>query len=163
RFGFGFATEDYRELLEQPLDGVVIASPHSLHYVHAKAALEHGFHVMVEKPMAVRASDAWELVGLAWEKRRHLLVPYGWNYKPFVEEAQRQMAQGAVGEIEYVLCHMASPIRGLLAGTDVDDVAGSAGLFAPDARTWADPEVAGGGYGHSQLTHSTGLLFFLTP
>jgi predicted dehydrogenase len=163
RFGFGFATEDYRELLDQPLDGVVIASPHTLHYVHAKAALERGLHVMVEKPMAVRASEAWELVALAREKGRHLLVPYGWNYKPFVEEAQRQMAQGAVGEIEYVLCHMASPIRGLLAGTDAGDVAGNAGLFAPDARTWADPEVAGGGYGHSQLTHSTGLLFFLTP
>jgi predicted dehydrogenase len=163
RFGFRFATEDYRELLAQPLDGVVVASPHTLHYTHAKAALERGLHVMVEKPMAVRADEAWDLVGLAREKRRHLLVPYGWNYKPFVEAAQRQISQGAVGEIEYVLCHMASPIRGLLDGTDVGDVAGGDGLFAPDAKTWADPKVAGGGYGHAQLTHATGLLFFLTP
>jgi len=62
-----------------------------------------------------------------------------------------------------VLCHMASPIRGLLDGTNVRDVVGDEGLFEPDSRTWADPEVAGGGYGHSQLTHATGLLFFLTP
>src|SRR5262249_6917765 len=31
-----------------------------------------------------------------------------------------------------------------------------------DPRTWADPEVAGGGYGHAQLSHSTGLLCWLT-
>lgn len=163
RFGFRFATEDYRELLEQPLDAVVITSPHSLHYQHARAALERELHVMVEKPMTLRASEAWELVALARERKRHVLVPYGWNYKPFVEEAQRQLANNAVGTIEYVMCHMASPIRGLLSGTDVGDVAGGAGLFAPDARTWADPALAGGGYGHAQITHVLGMLFFLTP
>src|SRR5262245_31383621 len=61
RFGFGFATEDYRQLLEQPLDAVVVTSPHSLHYEHTRAALEHGLHVMVEKPMALRGAEAWEL------------------------------------------------------------------------------------------------------
>jgi predicted dehydrogenase len=163
RFGFRFATEDYRELLEQPLDGVVVTSPHTLHYEHARAALQRGLHVMVEKPMALRGAEAWELVELARARRRHVLVPYGWNYTPFVEEARRRLADGAVGQIEHVLCHMASPIRGLLTGSDVGDVAGGGGLFAPEARTWADPAVAGGGYGHAQLTHATGLLFFLTP
>lgn len=162
-FGFRFASQDYRELLDQPLDAVIISSPHSLHYTHARAALERGLHVLVEKPMTLRADEAWELASLAREQNKHLLVPYGWNYKPFVEEAQRQIAANAVGTIEYVLCHMASPIRGLLAGTDVGDVAGEAGLFPPDARTWADPALAVGGYGHSQLTHALGLLFFLTP
>jgi predicted dehydrogenase len=167
RFGFAFATEDYRELLDQPLDAVVVASPHGLHYEHAKAALQRGLHVMVEKPMALRAAEAWELVELARARDLHLLVPYGWNYKPFVEEAQRWVAEGVLGTIEYALCHMASPIRGLLDGTDLGDTAGSGeyggGLFTPDARTWADPKVAGGGYGHAQLTHATGLLFFLAP
>lgn len=163
RFGFKVATEDYRELLEQPLDGVVVTSPHNLHHAHAKAALERGLHVMVEKPMCLRADHAWDLVDLARAKNRHLIVPYGWNYKPFVEEARRQLDAGVVGPIEYVLCHMASPIRGLLDGTNVRDAVGDEGMFQPDAHTWADPAVAGGGYGHSQMTHSTGLLFFLTP
>lgn len=162
QFGFRFATEDYRELLAQPLDAVIVASPHGLHHEHAKAALERGLHVMVEKPMALRAADAWELVDIAKKNGRHLLVPYGWNYKPFVENAHQLLLDGAVGEIEYVLCHMASPIRGLLAGTDVGEVVGEDGLFRPTASTWADPTVAGGGYGQSQLTHATGLLFFLT-
>ncbi|MGH2460664.1 MAG: Gfo/Idh/MocA family protein [Chloroflexota bacterium] len=163
RFNFRFATEDYQELLDQPLDGVVIASPHRLHYLHARAALESGLHVMVEKPMCLHAQEAWQLVDLARQKNRCLIVPYGWNYKPFVEEARQRIADGAIGPIEYVLCHMASPIRGLLDGTNVRDAVGDDGLFAPDARTWADPLVAGGGYGHSQMTHSTGLLFFVTP
>src|SRR5688572_9114429 len=100
RFGFGFATEDYRDLLDQPLDAVVVSSPHGLHYEHARAALERGLHVMVEKPMALRGADAWHLVELARARDLHLLVPYGWNYKPFVEEAQRWVAEGVLGTIE---------------------------------------------------------------
>ena len=53
-FGFPFATEEYQELLQQGLDGVVVTSPHHLHYAHARAALEAGCHVMVEKPGKIR-------------------------------------------------------------------------------------------------------------
>ena len=97
---------------------------------------------------------------LAQERERHLLVPYGWHYKPFVQQAKQWMDAGLVGEVQHVLCHMASPIRECSAGN-----AGSKRspavrrgelLFEPDPATWSDPEVAGGGYGHAQLSHSTG-------
>jgi predicted dehydrogenase len=166
RFGFPFATEDAKELVMQPgLDAVVVSSPHTLHYEHARLALEHGLHVLCEKPMCTRAGHARELVRLAREKELHLLVPYGWHYKPFVQQAKRWMDQGTVGHVEYVLCHMASPLRGLLSGAGFQTAtSGQAGdvLFAPDPRTWADPDVAGGGYGHAQLSHSTGMLCWLT-
>ena len=168
RFGFRLATEDYRELLAcEELDGVIVASPHTLHYEHARAALERGLHVMVEKPMALRAEHARELVALARERQCHLLVPYGWHYKPFIQFACQQMRRHGVGNIEYVLCHMASPIRTMLTGkprtrSDADGGAASEALFRPDPRTWSDPAVAGGGYGHAQLTHATALLFLLT-
>jgi predicted dehydrogenase len=166
-FSFPYATQSYQALLaDVELDGVVVSSPHSLHYEHARAALERGLHVMCEKPMCLRASEARALVQLARERNRHLLVPYGWHYKPFVQEAKRQMDSGAIGRIEYVLCHMASPIRRILRGERwADNIpGGQAGgmLFEPDPRTWADPEVAGGGYGHAQISHSTGMLFWLT-
>src|SRR5262245_66518660 len=84
QFGFQFATEDFRELLAKcEMDGVIISSPHSLHFEHARAALEAGLHVLVEKPMCTRAAHARELVRIAGDKQRHLLVPYGWHYKPF--------------------------------------------------------------------------------
>lgn len=166
RFGFRHAYEDYEAMLrEVELDAVFVVSPHTLHFPHARAALERGLHVLCEKPMCVRAEEARELVRLAEQRGLHLLVPYGWHYKPFIQEAKRRLDAGAVGEIQYVLCHMASPIRRLLTGEQAQDLeGGQAGdmLFAPDPRTWADPEVAGGGYGHAQLSHSSGMLFWLT-
>src|SRR5262245_21809019 len=115
RFGFRFATESAEQLVNYPdLDAVFVVSPHTLHYEHARLALERGLHVLCEKPMCTRGDHARELVRLAREKNRHLLVPYGWHYKPFVQEAKRWMDQGAVGRVQYVMCHMASPIRDLL-------------------------------------------------
>ncbi len=167
RFGFSYATEDYRDLLANcELDGVVVASPHPLHHEHALAALDAGLHVMCEKPMTTRAAHARQLVERAGEKGLHLLVPYGWHYKPFVQRAKELMEGGGVGAVEYVLCHMASPIRPLLSGdeADLDEESGGSesGIFGPDPSTWADPARAEGGYGHAQVSHSSGLLFWLT-
>ena len=166
-FGFTYATEDYHDLLANcELDGVVVASPHTLHHEHAMAALDAGLHVMCEKPMTTRASHARELVERARQKDRHLLVPYGWHYKGFVKRAKELLDDGAVGTIEYVLCHMASPIRTLLSGQEFDvdqDSGGSeSGVFGPDVSTWADPVKAEGGYGHAQISHSSGMLFWIT-
>ncbi len=159
-FGFQYATEDYHRMLEEvELDGVVVASPHSLHYEHARAALERGLHVMVEKPMCTKAEHARELVRMASERNLHLLVPYGWHYKPYIQEAKRLMDSGAVGQIQYVLSHMASAVGELLRGQRF--IEGGV-MFSPESATWADPRVAGGGYGHAQLSHSLGMLFWLT-
>jgi predicted dehydrogenase len=167
RFAIPFATEDARELVAlQGLDGVLVTSPHTLHYEHARLALNAGLHVLCDKPLCTRAEHAVDLVRLANEKKRYLLVPYGWHFKPFVQRAKEWLDAGLVGEIQYVLCHMASPIRDLLQGKPfaVEDNSGQAGgvLFTPDPQTWADPKVAGGGYGLAQLSHSTGMLFWLT-
>ncbi len=65
-FGILYGVEDYRKLLsEVKLDGVIVSSPHTFHYEHAKAALEAGCHVMVEKPFTTNSKDAKELVELA--------------------------------------------------------------------------------------------------
>lgn len=166
RFGFRYAFEDYRRMLaETELDAVIVASPHTLHHEHARAALERGLHVLCEKPLCTRAEHAQDLVRLAEEKGLHLLVPYGWHFKPYIQQAKQLLDAGGVGRISFVLCHMASPIRRLLSGSDLSDLSGGqAGeeLFGPTPSTWADPEISGGGYGHAQLSHATGLLFWLT-
>src|SRR5271165_6591346 len=47
KFGISHATQDYMELLSsEDLDGVIVSSPHSLHYQHAVAALERGLPVL---------------------------------------------------------------------------------------------------------------------
>jgi predicted dehydrogenase len=166
-FGFRFATEDAQALVDYPdLDAVIVTSPHTLHYCHAKMALERGLHVLCEKPMCTSGSQACELVRLARQKNVHLLIPYGWHYKPFVQTAKRWLDEKCVGVIQFVMCHMASPLRDLLTfgHFQAEDVSGQAGgvMFEPDPKTWSDPAVAGGGYAHSQLSHSTGMLFWMT-
>ena len=160
QFGFEFVTTDYRELLAQPLDAVIVSTPHALHYSHAKAALEAGCHVMVEKPMTLRASEAWDLVNTAQQRGLHLLVPYGWHYKSMTLKAKELMDCNAVGRVEYVLCHMASALRDWYTGRIAPDVFGQAP--APGLLTYSDPELAGGGQGQSQLSHSIALMLWLT-
>ncbi len=158
RFGFTHATEDYRELLRQPLDAVVVASPHVLHFEHAAAAIEAGLHVMVEKPLATRASDADALVALARRHNRHVLTPQGWNFTPYVREASRLVQHGAIGEPRHIICQMASALSDLFAGEPMAETAEQ--TFRPPASTWADPQQAGG-YGWGQLAHALGVMFAL--
>jgi predicted dehydrogenase len=161
-YGFSVATEDYHELIAQELDGVIVSSPHNLHYEHCRAALESGLHVMCEKPMTLHGAEAWNLVELARSRGRHLLIPYGWHYKDFIEKAKRIMDDRGVGEIEHIACNMASPTKEFFAG-HIEQVPEkwTPTLSVPEASTWQDKE-RGGGYGHGQLTHSTALFLWLT-
>ncbi|HEX2326394.1 MAG TPA: Gfo/Idh/MocA family oxidoreductase [Chloroflexota bacterium] len=157
RFGVPFATESATELLREiPLDGVLVTSPHAEHYQHARAALEHDCHVLVEKPLATSAADARQLVALARARGREILIPHGWNFRPYTREARRLVRAGAIGPLEHVVCQMASPLRDLLSGEPLREAEGA--LFRPAASTWADPGRAGG-YGWGQLCHALGLLF----
>ena len=165
QFGFEHATEDYREVVARDdLDGIVVSSPHTLHFEHALAALESGHHVMCEKPLTTNAQDARQLVETAASRGLQVLIPHGWHYKPFVQRAKELMDAQSVGEIEFVLCHMASPIRSLLEGKRFLSDGGGAGqvMFEPAPETWADPVTAGGGYALAQMSHSAGMLFWLT-
>ena len=161
RFHFAYATESYKDLLKQELDAVCVCSPHAAHYEHARAALELGIHVLCEKPMTLRAREAWDLVRLAKTRRLHLLVPYGWNYKPFVRRAKGLLQEQKIGRLESVVCRMASPTKDFFSREMVVPRQFQGGLFEPDMRTWQVSEL-GGGYGHGQLTHALGILFWLT-
>ena len=161
KFDFHHATEDYRELLDQDLDAVVVASPHHLHYEHAKAALQRGLHVLCEKPVTLHAAQAWELADLATKHNLHVLVPYGWHYKPFIIAARQFVVDGLLGRLEYVMCHMASPTKDFFSGGSSVPSAWTPELVGPDPTTWQTPSQ-GGGYAHGQITHSSALMFWLT-
>ncbi|HZO99128.1 MAG TPA: Gfo/Idh/MocA family oxidoreductase [Terriglobales bacterium] len=159
-FGIPFGTEDYRELLAlEALDGVVISTPHRLHYEHAGASLEKGLHVLCEKPMTLHASEARKLAALAESRQRHFVIPYGWNYTDYAAQAKGLIHQGEIGEVEHVLCHMASALRDLFDGTGAWFA--QEAFFHPQKETWSDP-AGGGGFAHGQLTHALGLLYWLT-
>ena len=151
------AFEDYREMLERvPMDGVVIASPHVLHYEHAVAALDKGCHLLVEKPLTTSAADARELVSKADALGKQIVVPYGWNFKSWAHDARRLIAEGQIGRVEHIALQMASGLDDLFAGAPMKET--ETHMFRPLASTWSDPKRAGG-YGWGQLVHALGLLF----
>ena len=103
KFGFKFASTDFNEMLEfASLDGVIIASPHHAHYVNAKAALEKGCHVVIEKPMTTNIKDAETLFQLAKEKNKEILVPHGFNFTYFMSKAEEIIQSGTIGEIKHI-------------------------------------------------------------
>jgi predicted dehydrogenase len=159
-WGFRVASEDYRDVIDAGMDVCLVASPHGLHYEHAKAALEAGAHVLCEKPFTLYPHEAWDLVETARRVDRHLLVSYGWNYRPMVREAKRLMEEKGIGEVEHMMIHMASVTRELLSNRG--DYPGAAPESIPEQATWTDPVLARGGYGQAQLTHALGFALWLT-
>jgi len=160
KFAIPHITENYQELLSrEDLSGVVVSSPHSFHYLHAKTALEHGFPVLCEKPMALKAGEAKHLVQLAEAKNLPFMIPYGWNYSKLAALGRKAIQEDTIGDIEHVLCHMGSPLRDLLSGTGAWVADNS--LLKPNQGTWDDPS-AGGGFAHGQMTHALGLMLWVT-
>lgn len=159
-WGFETASEDYRDVLDAGIDICLVGSPTGFHYEHAKAALEAGAHVLVEKPFTIEPAHAWELVETAQRAGRHLLIAFGWNYKPMVREAKRLMDERGIGEIEQMMIHMASVTRELLSNTGAYPDASPESV--PEQATWTDPRLSGGGYAQAQLSHALGLALWLT-
>lgn len=158
--GFEVASEDYRDVLAAGVDICLVASPTALHHQHAKAALEAGAHVLLEKPFTVDPAQAWDLVETAKRVDRQIVVSFGWNYRPMVVDAKRLMEEHGIGEVEQVMIHMASATRELLSNTGSYALASD--LAVPEQSTWTDPAVSGGGYGQAQLSHALGLSLWLT-
>lgn len=146
------------------IKGGVVAVPHHAHYSVAKEVLESGLHLMLEKPMTLYAKQARALVDLAADKQLEILIGYIFPYIDTMQEAKKYMDEGAIGDIEYVTCSMSSMTVEFLRGkpeayADVFNYP----VTGPTEKTYGDPQVAGGGQGHLQVTHSVEMMFHLAP
>ena len=107
------AYADYRELLADPRVGAIDAPlPHNLHFEVAKAALEAGKHVLLEKPMAPTVAECDALIALARQKGLTLGVS---ENTPFVHaylEVEGMLKAGDLGDIRLV--------RTLIYGSEVE-------------------------------------------
>jgi predicted dehydrogenase len=92
---------DHRELLAAGVDAVVLATPIHTHYELARESLVAGAHVLVEKPLATSTEEAAELVRLAREVGRTLMVGHTFLYNPAVRELRRLVEAGELGRIYY--------------------------------------------------------------
>jgi predicted dehydrogenase len=92
-------TTQVEDVLQSDVDGVIIATPVKTHYQLAKKALLHGKHVLVEKPLTANLVEAEELVALAEQQRRILMVGHTFEYSQAVNELRKIMQNGDLGNI----------------------------------------------------------------
>lgn len=86
------------ELLES-VDAVIICTPPNLHYPVAKHFLEHGIHVLCEKPLTIRSADAQDLVRIASAGGLLLMMASKFRYVDDVIKAKAIIESGILGKI----------------------------------------------------------------
>jgi predicted dehydrogenase len=101
----------YEEMLKDPaVDLAYVATPHSHHYEHMKLCLEHGKHILCEKPFTLNAVQAREV--LAEGKKKGLLVAEAiWpRYSPMRKVMDGIVASGIIGRAHSLTANLCSAI-----------------------------------------------------
>ncbi len=95
-------TTHYVDLLADPaIDAVVLATPVSSHYPLAKQALLSGRHVLVEKPFTASVAEAEELIELAAQQNRIIMVDHTFLYTGSIEKVKALCEAGEFGRLQY--------------------------------------------------------------
>jgi len=163
-YGLAVGVSDVTELLSSvELDGVVVATTAATHYEITKAVLETGAHAMVEKPMALRACEAWDLVKTAENTGSHLMVGYTHQFTDSARRLHEVVGSGGIGELVLISGLYASAVEEYYRGRpdayrDVFDFA----VTAPESTTYSDPAISGGGQAQTQLTHAIGMILWVS-
>lgn len=93
----------YEDVIKDPgIEAVVLATPATYHADMAVAALSHGKHVFVEKPLALNTGDAQRVVQVADRSDRILMVGHLMEYHPAVTYIKEMIETGYLGDIRYI-------------------------------------------------------------
>lgn len=138
--------QEFDELLaragELRLDGVVIATPNSLHAPQTLAALDKGLAVFCQKPLALDAREAREMVDAARQAGRLLGVDYSYRFTEGGRRLKERMERGELGRV-----------------FSADTVFHNA--YGPDRPWFFDPRLSGGGALIDLGCHLIDLAFWL--
>jgi predicted dehydrogenase len=99
------ATTDWEELVSNPTISAIMvsATPESTHFPLAKAALEAGKHVLLEKPIALSLDEADELIEISETKDLKFTIGYSQRFNAKQALAKRSLADGTLGDPVSVL------------------------------------------------------------
>jgi predicted dehydrogenase len=93
---------DYRDIIaSKTIDAVAIVTPVSTHYKIAKAALENGKHVFVEKPFTANSKEAEALIALAEKKKLKIMVDHTFLFTGAVRKIKELIDENALGNLYY--------------------------------------------------------------
>ena len=93
---------DHTALASLDVDAVTVASPSQTHHDIGIALLDAGLDLLVEKPLALNADDAWALVDRADDAGRTLAVGHIFRTHPALEELKRRIDRGELGRLKYL-------------------------------------------------------------
>lgn len=100
---YGARSLDWESVLADPaIRAVAIAAPAELHFRLASEALRRGKDVYVEKPLATRVPDAEEILRLAKENGRVLMVGHLLQYHPAFRSLKELVQGGVLGRLRYI-------------------------------------------------------------
>src|SRR6185369_11885467 len=95
-------TTDFSEVLtSRDVDAVAVITPVWTHYHLAKAALENGKHVFVEKPFTSSSAQAEELIELADRKNLKIMVDHTFLFTGAVRKIKELLDGGVLGPLYY--------------------------------------------------------------
>ncbi len=102
------AYSSYAEMLRDPEVGLVyVATPHSHHYEHMKLCLQHGKHVLCEKPFTINAAQAKEITAIARDKGLFVGEAIWTRYLPSRRMIDDLIASGIIGAPRMVTANLA--------------------------------------------------------
>ena len=122
--GIRVTTDPFELIADPEVDAVAIATPVSLHFELAAAALRTGKHVLVEKPLASSSDEASRLIDEAARRQLVLMVDHTFVYTGAVQKIRELVASRELGDIYYY-----------------DSVRINLGLFQPDVDVLWDLAV----------------------
>jgi len=97
-----YVTADASEILASPeIDAVAIITPVWTHFELAKAALENGKHVFVEKPFTSNVNQAETLINLALQKNLQIMVDHTFLFTGAVKKIKQLLQEGLLGKLYY--------------------------------------------------------------
>ena len=101
-FGIKKGYEDFREMLEKErLDAVSVCTPNFLHAEQAISALDKGYNVLLEKPMAMNSKEALKIVKKVKETGKILMMGMVWRFMPHFSYLKKLAVGGEFGDIYY--------------------------------------------------------------
>lgn len=115
-------------LREVQADGVLISTPHKDHYPQAKACLEGGMHVLIEKPLVIQPAQAKRLLALSADSGLALVVAYQRHWMPHFVYARELVHNGTLGEIRGVVAYVTQNWLGI-GGWRLDPELSGGGMF----------------------------------
>lgn len=103
-FDISTAHQSYEALVNDPeVDVIYVSTPHPFHAEHAMLALNAGKHVLIEKPIALNAHEARQIVDLATSKNLLVLEAMWTRFLPHMVRIREILASGTLGDVRSLL------------------------------------------------------------